>query len=69
MGWDIRIIGNSGHELPRGQIGEIVGRSTFLMRGYHRRPDMTREVTWTDELGRSYLRTGDIGRLDDDGYL
>ena len=69
MGWDIRIIDNSGHELQRGQIGEIVGRSTFLMRGYHRRPDMTREVTWTDELGRSYLRTGDIGRLDDDGYL
>ena len=69
MGWDIRIIDNSGHELTRGQIGEIVGRSTFLMRGYHRRPDMTREVTWIDELGRTYLRTGDVGRLDDDGYL
>jgi long-chain acyl-CoA synthetase len=69
MGWDIRIIDSDGAELPRGEIGEIVGFASWLMRGYHKQPDKTREASWTDERGRTYLRTGDIGRLDEDGYL
>ena len=39
------------------------------MPGYWNRPDATREATWTDEHGRPWLRTGDIGRLDDEGFL
>src|SRR5207302_4556845 len=54
---------------PRGEIGEIVGFASCLMRGYHKQPDKTREASWTDERGRTYLRTGDVGRLDEDGYL
>jgi acyl-CoA synthetase (AMP-forming)/AMP-acid ligase II len=69
LGWDIRIIDNEGRELPRGEIGEIVGYATVLMRGYHKRPEQTAEAVWTDERGRRYLRTGDVGRLDADGYL
>ncbi len=69
MGWDIRIVGNDGRELAQGQIGEIVGYATILMRGYHNRPELTAEATWFDEHGRTYLRTGDIGHLDQDGYL
>jgi long-chain acyl-CoA synthetase len=69
LGWDIRIVDDAGRELPRGEIGEIVGYSTFLMRGYHKQPEQTAEAVWADERGRRYLRTGDIGRLDADGYL
>ncbi len=39
------------------------------MEGYHNRPDATLEATWTDAQGRRWLRTGDIGRLDDEGFL
>jgi acyl-CoA synthetase (AMP-forming)/AMP-acid ligase II len=69
LGWDIRIIDGEGRELPRGEIGEIVGYATVLMRGYHKQPEQTAAAMWTDERGRRYLRTGDIGRLDADGYL
>jgi len=68
-GGDIRIIDDAGRELPRGEIGEIVGYGSGLMRGYHNRPDLTQAAIWRDEQGRSYLRTGDVGRLDEDGYL
>jgi acyl-CoA synthetase (AMP-forming)/AMP-acid ligase II len=69
LGTDIRIIGDDGQEVPAGEAGEIVGRGRITMPGYWNRPDATREATWTDDQGHAWLRTGDIGRLDDDGFL
>jgi acyl-CoA synthetase (AMP-forming)/AMP-acid ligase II len=68
-GTDLRIIDNDGGELPPGAIGEIVGYCSTMMRGYHRQPEKTAEVIWRDERGRFYIRTGDVGRMDTDGYL
>ena len=68
-GTDIRIIDEDGHELPFGATGEIVGTGRFVMPGYLNRPDATAEATWRGPDGRNWLRTGDIGRLDADGYL
>jgi acyl-CoA synthetase (AMP-forming)/AMP-acid ligase II len=68
-GTDLRIVDDEGRELPPGEAGEIVGWSRFVMDGYHNRPDATAEATWTDTLGRPWLRTGDIGRVDADGFL
>jgi len=68
-GTDLRIIDEDGKECPVGISGEIVGWSRFVMSGYHNRPDATAEALWTDERGRPWLRTGDIGRLDEDGFL
>ncbi len=68
-GHDIRLIDEAGHELPPGATGEIVGRSPAMMSGYHGRPDLTREAEWFDAEGRRYIRTGDIGRFDGDGFL
>jgi len=68
-GTDLRIIDDDGRELPAGEAGEIVGWSRFVMSGYHKRPEATAEALWHDSAGRPWLRTGDIGRLDEDGYL
>ena len=39
------------------------------MKGYHNRPEATAEAIWMASDGRTYLKTGDIGRLDEDGFL
>ena len=69
FGGDIRIIDDAGKEVPRGEAGEIVGYSSALMRGYYMKPEETADAIWKDEAGRTYLRTGDIGKLDEDGFL
>ena len=40
-----------------------------MRRGYYRQPQKRAEAIWADERGRTYLRSGDIGRLNEDGYL
>ena len=68
-GHDIRIIGEDGAELPRGEIGEVVGRSGAMMKGYHNQPKKTSEAEWYSPAGDRYIRTGDVGRFDEDGFL
>ena len=68
-GHDIRLIDEEGVELPPSAIGEVVGRSPAMMSGYHRRPEATREAQWHDAQGQCYIRTGDVGRFDEDGFL
>lgn len=65
----LKIIDDAGHELPPGEIGEIVGRSNFAMLRYHRRPEQSAAIIWRDADGNQYLRSGDLGRLDADGFL
>ncbi|MGO1001264.1 class I adenylate-forming enzyme family protein [Lysobacter sp. CA196] len=68
-GVDLRILDEHDRPLAAGEAGEIVGRSRFAMSGYWRRPEATAQALWIDEAGRTWLRTGDIGRLDEEGYL
>jgi len=68
-GHDIRIIDEDGREVQRGEVGEIVGHSPAIMNGYHKRPKQTAQAEWYDASGRRFLRTGDIGRFDEDGFL
>jgi len=68
-GHDIRIIGEDGVELPRGELGEIVGRSMSIMTGYHNQPKKTSEAEWFSPQGERFIRTGDVGRFDEDGFL
>jgi acyl-CoA synthetase (AMP-forming)/AMP-acid ligase II len=70
-GHDIRLIDEDGHELERRAdvIGEVVGRSSSMMNGYHNQPAKTREAEWFDAEGRRFIRTGDVGRIDEDGFL
>ena len=68
-GHDIRLIDEEGREVPVGEIGEIVGRSGTMMQGYKNRPETTRESEWHDADGNRFIRTGDVGRFDEDGFL
>jgi acyl-CoA synthetase (AMP-forming)/AMP-acid ligase II len=68
-GSEIRLIDEAGREVPPGEAGEVVGRSPSMMQGYHRQPDATRAAEWHDAQGRRFLRSGDIGRFDADGFL
>ena len=68
-GHDIRIIGEDGKELPRGETGEVVGRSMSIMTGYHNQPKKTAEAEWYSPEGDRFIRTGDVGRFDEDGFL
>ena len=62
---EIKIIDEEGSEVPTGTIGEIATRSPKNMKGYWNRPDATEETI----DGEGWLRTGDAGYLDEDGYL
>jgi long-chain acyl-CoA synthetase len=47
----------------------VVGRSLSMMTCYHNRPEQTREAEWYDSEGYRYIRTGDVGRFDAEGFL
>jgi long-chain acyl-CoA synthetase len=68
-GHDIRLIDEAGVEVAPGDSGEVVGRSPGMMTGYHRQPELTRGAEWFDGEGRRYIRTGDVGRFDAEGFL
>ncbi|MDL2260382.1 AMP-binding protein [Deltaproteobacteria bacterium OttesenSCG-928-K17] len=55
----------TGRELPQGSIGEVAVRGYVTMKGYYNMPEATAEII--DEEG--WLRTGDLGKFDQDGYL
>ena len=68
-GHDIRLIDDAGREVARGGAGEVVGWSPAnMMTGYHNRPEATAAAEWHRE-GKRFIRTGDVGRFDEDGFL
>ncbi len=64
-----KVIDEDGNELPPGSVGEIVGRSPAMMTGYNNRPEATEAMKWRDAEGTLFYRHGDIGRIDEDGFL
>jgi acyl-CoA synthetase (AMP-forming)/AMP-acid ligase II len=69
IGTDICIVGNDDNPLPANQSGEIVSRGRITMPGYWNRDDATAEAEFIDANGVQWLRSGDIGYIDDQGYL
>lgn len=56
-------------EMPVGEVGELVVSAPNLMKGYHNMPTETRNALRQDENGKTWLYTGDIARMDEDGYF
>lgn len=63
------VIDDDDNILPAGQAGEVAGESRFMMAGYHDNDAASEEATWIHPSGQRWLRTGDIGKLDSDGFL
>jgi acyl-CoA synthetase (AMP-forming)/AMP-acid ligase II len=68
-GGELYILREDGTFAPAGETGEIVGRTGAMMRGYHKQEKRTQELIWKDDKGRIFFRSGDLGRLDPDGFL
>jgi len=66
---DVRLIDEEGREVAPGTTGEVVGHSAAMMNAYHNQPAKTAEAEWYDAAGKRFIRTGDIGRFDEDGFL
>jgi len=60
----VRIVDEYGNLLPPGEAGEIAVRSENTMKGYWKQPELTQQ-----KLRDGWLLTGDVGKLDEDGYL
>jgi long-chain acyl-CoA synthetase len=63
-GYDLRLLNDDDTESPKGEPGEVCVRSPGVMKGYWKAPEPTAET-----LRNGWLHTGDIGKLDEDGYL
>ncbi len=68
-GLDLLILDSHDRPVDVGLPGEVVARSRFVTAGYWKKPLATASSMWVDDQGESWLRSGDIGRLDHDGYL
>ncbi len=68
-GNDLILLDDDDNLLGLGDTGEICVRSVHWMIEYHNRPDATEEAMYIDPQGRQWLRSGDIGRVDEEGFL
>ncbi|MBC3190338.1 long-chain fatty acid--CoA ligase [Pseudonocardia sp. C8] len=64
QGVEMRLVDDTGNDVATGEVGEIAVRGLNVMRGYHNRPEATREA-----IPDGWFRTGDLARQDDDGYF
>jgi fatty-acyl-CoA synthase len=61
---DVRIVGNDGHQVGPGEIGEIVVSGCITMNGYWEKPELTE-----DTIVDGWLHTGDLATIDDEGFM
>ena len=64
-GVELKIVGPDGEELPRGEVGEVVTRSSNNMLGYWNLPEATAKTLTAD----GWVHTGDAAYMDEDGYI
>ena len=62
---EVRIVDADGEVLPPGEVGEVWARGRMVMKGYYREPELTTAAVTPD----GWFRTGDLGRMTDEGEL
>jgi acyl-CoA synthetase (AMP-forming)/AMP-acid ligase II len=68
-GHELIVLDEEDNRLPPGSKGILTGRSPTMMSGYKNQPEKTREMEWRDDEGNIWLKTGDIGIVDEDGFV
>ncbi len=68
-GHELIVLDEDDNRLPAGSKGVLTGRSPTMMSGYKNQPEKTREMEWRDADGNVWLKTGDIGIVDEDGFV
>jgi fatty-acyl-CoA synthase len=69
MSCDARVVDpETLRELPAGEQGEIIVHGPMVFNGYWKRPEAT-EAAFVQFAGKRFFRTGDLGRMDEDGYF
>jgi acyl-CoA synthetase (AMP-forming)/AMP-acid ligase II len=68
-GHELIVLDEDDNRLPAGSKGVLTGRSPTMMSGYKNQPEKTREMEWRDEDANVWLKTGDIGIVDEDGFV
>ena len=62
--WDARIVDDAGNDVAQGQVGELIVRGPGIMKCYYKNPELTAST-----IQRGWLRTGDLGRFDEEGFI
>jgi acyl-CoA synthetase (AMP-forming)/AMP-acid ligase II len=69
LGAEIVVLDEQGRVLPQGEVGELAGRAQAMMKGYYKQTGKTKDLFWHDEDGRLFFKSGDMGRIDEDGFV
>lgn len=69
IGFEVKIIDENGTELPPNAVGEIAAYGAGMMKEYYRHPEKTAQLIIQDDRGRTFMRSGDIGSIDEDGFI
>ena len=63
-GVEVKIVDETGREVPRGTVGELILKGDNIMKGYYKDEEMTAQV-----IRDGWLHTSDLGRIDSEGYI
>ena len=63
--WEAKIVNEAGETVPKGEVGELAVRGGGVMVCYYKNPEATKEILGED----GWLRTGDMARCDEDGFI
>ena len=69
LGSEIVVLDEQGNVLPQGEVGELAGRAQAMMKGYYKQTGKTHELFWHDREGRLFFKSGDMGKIDEDGFI